>query len=416
MHAEPALTPLTHRLRALAEAAAALLQSAQASAGTSLRRTFWDQHHAITQLPVYIEVTASISEEPGLIESAASGASDGASPESIAAVASLFLSAFLLNVIQDDCTVNPTRFSALADEAHQYLRERKQTIRIRHFYRQGSMQTAVSVGEGQVLRALKKDEQPELVAALETWIGQFRTEQILDGEVLVFEQSRVCAPSASRAAVAEMMKLGKAMLAYLRIHVSSKMVFLCRMQESGSFWGKASSPNSGNINQALGSRAIVDAAHLAHWPVACLLLIMPKGALKVALARFDMLSDHHNPDRILDQIIVLEALFSDDDKQELSHKLSQRVANFIGADFASRAEHFKNMKKAYTARSKISHGKELPANLRGIDDTIARILQAVLTRYLACVPSGPAGDSDWERKFLGALDDMCLGGPGPAPS
>jgi Apea-like HEPN len=73
-------------------------------------------------------------------------------------------------------------------------------------------------------------------------------------------------------------------------------------------------------------------------------LLSPAPALKVALRRFEMLSDYDNADRILDQIIILEALFSDDDKNELSNKLSLRIANLIGADFDERKQLFKTMK------------------------------------------------------------------------
>jgi hypothetical protein len=63
-------------------------------------------------------------------------------------------------------------------------------------------------------------------------------------------------------------------------------------------------------------------------------------------------------DRLIDQWIALEALFSKD-RSELAHKVSQRLAQFIGRDPADRLSIFRSAKSSYSGRSKIVHGEKM---------------------------------------------------------
>jgi hypothetical protein len=62
--------------------------------------------------------------------------------------------------------------------------------------------------------------------------------------------------------------------------------------------------------------------------------------------------------RISHSCSALEALFSTD-SMELSHKLSERIAFFLGALGYAKIEVFRNMKAAYGIRSKLTHGDTL---------------------------------------------------------
>jgi len=57
----------------------------------------------------------------------------------------------------------------------------------------------------------------------------------------------------------------------------------------------------------------------------------------------------------------MEVIFSRD-SSELAHKLSERVALFVGQDGGSKREVFRLMKRAYGIRSKVLHGDHLSAS------------------------------------------------------
>ena len=63
--------------------------------------------------------------------------------------------------------------------------------------------------------------------------------------------------------------------------------------------------------------------------------------------------------------IALEALFGPEDAREITFRLSQRVALFLAEDRAEAKQLFTMVKKAYSFRSKIVHGrwKEEPDSL-----------------------------------------------------
>ena len=83
---------------------------------------------------------------------------------------------------------------------------------------------------------------------------------------------------------------------------------------------------------------------------------------------------------------ALETLFATD-TSELSHKLSERTAFFLGNLGYNRHEVFKNIKRAYDVRSKLTHGdiltdnriKELPEISEIVDDYLRKIFLAILS-------------------------------------
>ena len=65
--------------------------------------------------------------------------------------------------------------------------------------------------------------------------------------------------------------------------------------------------------------------------------------------------------KIAHYISAFEALFSTS-SAELSHKLSERVAFFLGNYGYNKREVYKNIKEAYDVRSKLVHGDSLSSN------------------------------------------------------
>lgn len=98
-----------------------------------------------------------------------------------------------------------------------------------------------------------------------------------------------------------------------------------------------------------------------------------RGASRIA--RFNMFligarSEHQLPVRISQAMTCLEVLFSND-ASELSHKLSERVAWFVGKGPEDRKEVYSLLKRAYGVRSKVVHGDALSPALIGAIETIS---------------------------------------------
>lgn len=70
-------------------------------------------------------------------------------------------------------------------------------------------------------------------------------------------------------------------------------------------------------------------------------------------------SSHKQKDeaeRLIHLAVALEALFSPDDKQELSFRIRQNASQFIGKNAEERKDIFKFLKDIYSLRSKVVHG------------------------------------------------------------
>lgn len=74
----------------------------------------------------------------------------------------------------------------------------------------------------------------------------------------------------------------------------------------------------------------------------------------------------HLPNRIAMYCTLLETLLSTD-KDEITHKIAERLARIIGENYAERLEIFTFIKQAYAVRSSAVHGDKLPKKYRNID-------------------------------------------------
>ncbi len=100
----------------------------------------------------------------------------------------------------------------------------------------------------------------------------------------------------------------------------------------------------------------------------------PENSISLSLKRLNRcLVRDDEEDAVLDATIALEALLSDDGKQEMTHKLAMRVGALAGFDSLfsrSAAEAFRDIKSIYGYRSAIVHGSKNLAKSRmvKIDD------------------------------------------------
>ena len=97
---------------------------------------------------------------------------------------------------------------------------------------------------------------------------------------------------------------------------------------------------------------------------------LTKKSVKIAVDRLNLcyLRDI-DEDAILDATIGLESIFSDDNRQEMTHKLAMRVGALAKVeDFFKRTPYqvFKDIKKIYSYRSAIVHGSESTEKLKKI--------------------------------------------------
>lgn len=75
------------------------------------------------------------------------------------------------------------------------------------------------------------------------------------------------------------------------------------------------------------------------------------------------------PLKISSYIEIFETLFTTDNS-EVSHKVSERLAFYIGGNAVEKFENYKLMKTAYGIRSKFVHGQKLDRSIKSIDDLI----------------------------------------------
>ena len=94
-----------------------------------------------------------------------------------------------------------------------------------------------------------------------------------------------------------------------------------------------------------------------------------KNFYKILLSKFDLASEYFNKsyyepyprDSFLDLMIVLENLYLKNTSQELSYRLSMRMAHILGKNKEERIHIYDFIKEAYNLRSKIVHGERLIA-------------------------------------------------------
>lgn len=86
-------------------------------------------------------------------------------------------------------------------------------------------------------------------------------------------------------------------------------------------------------------------------------------------------------------VLILECLFSADDAEEVSHKVSERVAMYIGETYEEKVQLYKSIKVYYGIRSKYIHGQLLAPKLLknvkemciSLDGLVRKVLIKILT-------------------------------------
>jgi hypothetical protein len=87
--------------------------------------------------------------------------------------------------------------------------------------------------------------------------------------------------------------------------------------------------------------------------------------------------------------IGLEALFGPEDPREMTYRISQRIAFFLSEDVGRAQDLFRQMKDAYSLRSKVVHGmlvsksrgwneESSQALAYGTEDVLSRALNKIL--------------------------------------
>lgn len=95
--------------------------------------------------------------------------------------------------------------------------------------------------------------------------------------------------------------------------------------------------------------------------------------------------------KIAQMCSALESLFSTTDT-ELTHRLSERVAFFLGGDPQQMEDTYRFIKKAYAIRSQVTHGAPVSARLAGSTAEISKEMLDILRKIAFKVISvGPEG-------------------------
>jgi len=127
--------------------------------------------------------------------------------------------------------------------------------------------------------------------------------------------------------------------------------------------------------------------------------------LALALRRLSISSDRSSPeDRLIDNWIAFEALFTRDGTTEVRFRAALRIARYVGRDVDERRVLFQGLKRAYDWRSYLVHGggaDQAKAKLGPLDEAVAlseRALRAALREWLVRPPSSDLHEID--ERFL----------------
>ena len=383
-------------------------RTASGNAGVSVKGLYWRHHESVQALSSYIEAHRLVSDAPG-VQHEAAGQPGERTADKVEDLASNVLAPLVLFCCDEAWHTDDKKLTAALADARLYLVEGMREAVHSTFLRGVATPSPVRLGAA-VLRTSDTAEVESIKDVLMAWEGEHRTHRTVDGSVTTFEQREIVAVGALESTMRAFDRVSRAIVPFLRIHTEPATVAILRRTRTGRLWPIVSM-SSGEFEHRAGfPNTAIDSAICARATTDLETLMAPPPALALALRRLEITSDYRNPDYILDLTIILEALFSDDDKQELTHKLAQRVANFVASDFPDRAAHFKTIKEGYSARSKISHGRELPPSLKGIDARVATIVRSALARYLTYVRKHAIKSRSDEAQIIRRLDEMCLGG------
>lgn len=157
------------------------------------------------------------------------------------------------------------------------------------------------------------------------------------------------------------------------------------------------------------TKSDIECAKLLHSSIAAL---PRRGAVFTAIVvLWDALCESAGQKRYLFHWIALEALFGTSQGGEITYRLSQRIAFFLGSNSEERKDISKLVKRAYSLRSEVVHGMRLKKlteeksntsmlnTEQRIRDSIKKILQDdKLIEVFSC------------KKRESYLDDLVLGG------
>jgi len=407
---------LSTELRVLATEAVVIIRNRDPDLQHKIREVYRKFYHEdIISLPSHIRLTALLRRSQVIDDEirrvCPECTTDEAKERASWTIIDRLLSPYLLRAIQEDRTLDEQAIAVMINDACLYLIDNKHNVRVCYFLKGTSIKESLQI-EDINIRQISQAELDHLERELPSWMGDFHSFLLINHDVAVIDQCVLCSPAEVVDSIASQERIAEILIQFLRIHASSSIVAICATREMGSLWQKSVVPF---VRVALS--AGLDAVDLpndiitARWSQNKQILLNPPPALGVALRRFEMLKDSQNTDRILDQAIILEALFSDDTKQEIAHKLSLRIANFVGLDFADRRELFPKIKKAYDARSSIAHGGKPSKNSTEIDKLISKVVQDALIRYIAYAQHFGLRDKNGEKQLVVKLDEMCIGGP-----
>ena len=97
--------------------------------------------------------------------------------------------------------------------------------------------------------------------------------------------------------------------------------------------------------------------------------------LEVPLRRFVGSQEKSPADRFVDLLVALEALYGDNDRAALAHKIAFRASTITVQAVDAREKMFKLLKQAYDRRSRILHGKA--ADVKWVEENLKIIEQIV---------------------------------------
>ncbi len=108
-------------------------------------------------------------------------------------------------------------------------------------------------------------------------------------------------------------------------------------------------------------------------------------SLTVAIRRFNFAYNRQGlEDKLVDYMIAVEALFmKKEERSELVHRLSLRVARLLGRDFKERQDIQKEVKEYYKKRSSVVHGGETKLT----DDVILQLEERLRAAFKLLMPS-----------------------------
>ncbi len=110
---------------------------------------------------------------------------------------------------------------------------------------------------------------------------------------------------------------------------------------------------------------------------------------------------------MLDQMIILESLFQKgNERQELSYRLSLRVARFCGRDSQERKAIFGLMREAYNLRSRLVHGDQSTGSDSSIQQRVDDLIRTVLLK--CCEAASDRADPKLFEKICDEMDDKAL--------